>query len=183
MVQSRCRHIVVLDSGCDGDFTYEDLGNALRKIRIDLKIPITFPDESSASLRKREKRCATATIHYSAVDGDVPNGDLIYIKPIFLGNEPPDVGSYRASHLSFPHQSTAEQWFDESQTESYRMLGLHSVDEIFRGWNGGSFSGLRSHIENAYLGIIPELPVSTGPISSTPSPATPGLSAIVQHVG
>ena len=30
------------------NFTYEDLGNALRKIRIDLNIPITFRDEVPA---------------------------------------------------------------------------------------------------------------------------------------
>jgi len=45
MIRRGCRNIVALDSGCDPDFTYEDLGNALRKIRIDLKIPIEF-DES-----------------------------------------------------------------------------------------------------------------------------------------
>ena len=39
MVRRRCRFIVVLDGGCDPNFQYEDLGNALRKIRIDLKNP------------------------------------------------------------------------------------------------------------------------------------------------
>jgi len=26
---------------------------------------------------------------------------------------------------AFPHQSTGDQWFDESQFESYRALGYH----------------------------------------------------------
>jgi hypothetical protein len=29
----------------------------------------------------------------------------------------------------FPHESTADQWFDESQFESYRALGYHIADK------------------------------------------------------
>ncbi len=36
MVRRRCRFIVVSDAGCDPDFVFEDLGNAVRKIAIDL---------------------------------------------------------------------------------------------------------------------------------------------------
>jgi hypothetical protein len=50
-----------------------------------------------------------------------------------MGNECTDVQSYHAEHPEFPQQSTADQWFNESQTESYRMLGLESMDEISRG--------------------------------------------------
>ena len=32
MLRRRCRFIVVIDAGCDPDFTFEDLGNAVRKI-------------------------------------------------------------------------------------------------------------------------------------------------------
>jgi hypothetical protein len=100
------------------------------------------------------KRCATASIQYSAVDGEGADGELIYIKPMMLGNEPPDVTSYHSAYRTFPHQSTAEQWFDESQTESYRMLGQHSVDEIVCGWTPGSpLPDLCKHVESTYLGI------------------------------
>ena len=43
MVLRRCRSIVVVDGDADSDFQFEDLGNAIRKIEIDLGIPITFP--------------------------------------------------------------------------------------------------------------------------------------------
>ena len=36
MVLRRCRYIMVVDAGCDSDYVFEDLGNAIRKIRIDL---------------------------------------------------------------------------------------------------------------------------------------------------
>jgi hypothetical protein len=111
MVRRRCRVIVVLDGGCDPEFTYDDLGNALRKIRIDMRIPIEFTDEALRPLAERTRRWTVATIRYSAVDREAEDGQLIYIKPMLLGNEPPDVRSYAAAHRAFPHQSTSDQWF------------------------------------------------------------------------
>jgi len=32
---------------------------------------------------------------------------------------------YKSQHQDFPHVSTLDQWFDESQFESYRKLGQH----------------------------------------------------------
>jgi len=155
MVLRRCRQIVVLDSGCDPTFTYEDLGNALRKIRIDLKIPIDFDDEYVEPLHQKKKRCAAATIRYSFVDKNWPDGQLIYIKPMLLGTEPPDVEAYAVANPSFPHQTTANQWFNESQTESYRMLGLHTVDEICRDWSGGSLDDLFDYVREVYFKARP----------------------------
>jgi hypothetical protein len=147
MVRRRCRTIVVLDGGCDPDFTYDDLGNALRKIRIDLGVPVDFDGSRSRPLKMRERRCAVGTIRYSAVDGPGTDGRLIHVKPMLLGTEPPDVSSYAAAHPTFPHQSTTDQWFDESQTESYRLLGLLTIDEMCGGWAGGSLSDLCRHLE------------------------------------
>jgi hypothetical protein len=151
MVRRRCRFVVVLDGGCDPDFTYDDLGNALRKIRIDFGIPIDFDDPHTRLLKERRKRCAVGTIRYSAVDGPGTDGRIIYVKPMLLGTEPPDVASYAAAHPAFPHQTTAEQWFDESQTESYRSLGLLTIDEICGGWAAGSLSDLCRHLTAVYL--------------------------------
>src|SRR5262249_8049069 len=59
MVRRRCRFIVVSDAGCDPDFKFEDLGNAVRKIQIDLGVPIRF--YGLEKLRARHK-----------TDGDTP---------------------------------------------------------------------------------------------------------------
>ncbi|HUD64211.1 MAG TPA: hypothetical protein VMQ17_06530 [Candidatus Sulfotelmatobacter sp.] len=49
---------------------------------------------------------------------------------------PDDVWRYYDQHETFPHQSTADQWFDELQFESYRVLGeyigVHAAEEIGR---------------------------------------------------
>jgi hypothetical protein len=40
------------------------------------------------------------------------------------------VVQYRNDHPEFPHQTTADQFFDEPQFESYRRLGLHIGDTV-----------------------------------------------------
>src|SRR5262249_2170615 len=42
MVLRRCHIIVVSDAGADPDYRFGDLGNAIRKVRIDLGVPIEF---------------------------------------------------------------------------------------------------------------------------------------------
>ncbi len=167
MILRRCRQIVVLDSGCDPAFTYEDLGNALRKVRIDLKVPVDFEDQYIHPMREKKRRCAIATIRYSAVDATWPDGQLIYIKPMLLGTEPPDVEAYAAANPSFPHQSTGNQWFNESQTESYRMLGLNTLNEICRGWNGDSLEDFGRHVREMYLAVPPDAPQMLRPAAAT----------------
>jgi len=155
MIQRRCQTIVVLDGGCDEKFAYEDLGNALRKIRIDLDTHINFEEPCITPLRAMAKRCAVAEILYPGGE----KGQLIYVKPMAIGNLPPDVASYAKANMAFPHQSTADQWFDESQTESYRMLGELTMDEICKGWTGGpAVEGLPQHVMSEYLGLKPEPP-------------------------
>jgi hypothetical protein len=51
MVRRRCKLIVVSDAGCDPEYAFEDLGNAVRKIAIDLGVPIRF--HGLADLRPR----------------------------------------------------------------------------------------------------------------------------------
>ena len=58
-------------------------------------------------------------------------GYLVYLKPSLTGDEPQDVLEYNRRIPEFPHQTTADQWFDESQFESYRKLGMHVGEQAF----------------------------------------------------
>jgi hypothetical protein len=60
-------------------------------------------------------------------------GWLLYLKSSLTGNEPADVLQYQSENPEFPHQSTGDQFFSESQFESYRRLGLHIIREAFEG--------------------------------------------------
>ncbi|MGB7922311.1 MAG: patatin-like phospholipase family protein [Pyrinomonadaceae bacterium] len=145
MVLRRCRFIVVSDAAQDEQFRFGDLGNAVRKIRIDLGVPIEFTDmpiypKSPPADKGRGTYWAIAKIRYSCIDTvwdekekravPAPDGVLLYIKPTLYGDEPRDVLEYKQSFPSFPHQSTGDQFFDEPQFESYRMLGSHVIDRM-----------------------------------------------------
>jgi hypothetical protein len=128
MVFRRCRFIVVSDAGGDPGYNFGDLANAVRRIRLDLGINIEFPDGIPVGPgAARPSRWAVGRIRYSAIDVEAEDGTILYLKPTLIGDEPVDVANYARSHVTFPQQSTAEQWFDEAQFESYRMLGLHTV--------------------------------------------------------
>ena len=86
-------------------------------------------------LRGSNKACAVGVIRYSCVDGESENnhskdGVLIYVKPIITGREPSDVLHYGRANAGFPQQSTGDQFFSESQFESYRELGRNTIAEI-----------------------------------------------------
>ena len=209
MVRRRCRFIVLIDAGEDGDFAFEDLGNAVRKIYIDLGVEITFdslgklknrPSVKSASRAVRDAAArlalsaaegatqhrepaaeevggavnagntdvkvgggagnpavgggkagttpdqhpyhAIGTIRYAKADGadaDEKNADekydgkIIYIKPAYHGTEKSaGIRSYAMANPEFPHETTVDQWFTESQFESYRSLGFYIANEVIK---------------------------------------------------
>jgi hypothetical protein len=59
------------------------------------------------------------------------------IKASITGDEPADVEEYRREKIEFPQQSTVDQFFSESQFESYRRLGLHEARTVLDHFNGG----------------------------------------------
>jgi hypothetical protein len=198
MVRRRCRFIVVVDAGEDAKFAFEDLGNAVRKIYIDLGIRITFdkldglqsrpsphhplsgavldaaakvnmevakvataaalaaqamaqggaaaarPDEAKPKVDVKEGETpepgeipyyALGTIHYVDADGEdadkrYGNGTILYVKPAYHGTETSaGIRSYAMANSDFPHETTVDQWFTESQFESYRSLALDIVHD------------------------------------------------------
>ncbi len=168
MVLRRCHFVVVSDAGCDGKGELNDLGGAIRKIRADLGIPIDFPNgipiyprSADAATRTRGRYWAVGRIRYSVVDPpvtpadaaaaraarDARDGWLLYVKPAFYGTEPPDVYEYAMANAEFPHEPTVDQFFSESQFESYRMLGVHAIARLCDGWMGDALADLVRHGE------------------------------------
>jgi hypothetical protein len=129
LVRRGCRYIVAVDAGADEHYAFEDLGNALRKIRVDLGVNITFKG-FQIGRDSQTRYLALGSVHYA----DSPPGRLLYVKPVVCDrDEPVDVRQYRGSHPAYPHESTVDQWFSESQFESYRALGEHIALTIGRG--------------------------------------------------
>ncbi len=144
LVKRRCKFIVACDADSDGSYAFGDIGNAIRRCREDIGVEIelrlgeltakTAPAAKVASGTQiaalSKWHWAIGKIHYNLVDPAADDGILVYIKTSMTGDEPPDVINYQRQHPDFPHQTTADQWFTESQFESYRRLGQHVVEEL-----------------------------------------------------
>jgi hypothetical protein len=161
LVRRRCRYIIVGDGEQDGALTFGSLGGAVRKCRADFGVEIDI-DPTPIKITKGHStaHCVIGTILYPEFDPTVPQptmskisdsstekskfvqvrpatkyarGWLLYLKSSITGNEPADVLQYQSENPEFPHQSTGDQFFSESQFESYRRLGLHIIREAFEG--------------------------------------------------
>jgi hypothetical protein len=135
LVRRRCRYIIACDADADNGMTFGDLGNAIRKCRSDFGVEITIDPTPVRLLRPdgfAQAHGVAGAVRYPHLSDDQPDfvGKILYIKPTITPNTPRDVLAYRDGHLGFPDQSTADQWFDESQFESYRRLGLHSFQSL-----------------------------------------------------
>lgn len=139
LVRRRCRLIVAIDAGQDGKSTFEDLGNAIRKCYTDFGIRIDIPGMVNdvginEATQTSNKHFTIGEIHYQERYGkDVENGVLVYIKNSLTGDEPADLQNYKKQEPNFPHHSTVDQFFDEMQFESYRNLGYHIAETVFKG--------------------------------------------------
>lgn len=143
LVERGCRKIVVCDCGADPTPDFEDIGNAVRRCRIDFgaEISLTIDDfiiKGNADGIGRV-HVGKGKIHYQPEHlrrlGLDPvtqaHGDILWIKPTVTATSAADVRQYRRAHNVFPQQSTAEQWYDESEFESYRRLGYESALRAF----------------------------------------------------
>jgi hypothetical protein len=158
LVRRRCRFIIACDAGQDPEMKFGDLGNAIEKCRTDFGVDIEIdiePIRHDGEGGRSRWHCAVGTIHYDRLDSTLPEGTILYLKSSLTGDEPTDVQRYAAEQPLFPHQSTADQWFTESQFESYRMLGQHIAErvieaatdgeEVRRKSAGETFAALRQH--------------------------------------
>ncbi len=138
LVRRRCGYIVACDVEADPNLQFAGLGNAIEKCRTDFGVDIKI-DVSGIRPKKdgdpSENHWAVGTISYPKKSDTEPKftGWLVYIKASLTGEEPTDVLRYKSQVQRFPHESTADQWFSESQFESYRALGEHIAREVFSG--------------------------------------------------
>jgi hypothetical protein len=131
LVRRRCRFIVACDAEEDHAFGFGGLGNAIEKCRSDFGIDIDIDVEPIRGRSYSQWHCAIGRIFYSRVDQSGRDGILVYLKSSLTGDEPTDALRYAAANPEFPHQTTGDQWFDESQFESYRVLGYHIAQNVF----------------------------------------------------
>jgi hypothetical protein len=144
LVERGCRYIVLADCGADPKPCFEDLGNAIRRCRIDFGTEFDLDltplrDDTAADARRhyivgrlRYTQAHADTLGW-APDDDGRNGTIVVIKPTVARAASADVRQYALENGAFPQQTTADQWYDEAQFESYRKLGYDSAGSAFAG--------------------------------------------------
>jgi hypothetical protein len=132
LVRRQCRYIIVCDAEQDEGLGFGGLSTAIRMCRTDfgaeIKIGLSQIARQPDNQPENFSGCHYAVGDIAYADGTV--GKLVYLKSSLSGNdEPADVLGRHNQVPRFPHESTADQWFDESQFESYRALGYHIADK------------------------------------------------------
>ena len=135
LVRRRCKVIIACDAECDNDLTFGSLGRVVRACQTDFGASIDIDVES---IRKGKAgdgapmsraHCAVGRITYA----NGSRGYLIYLKATLTGDEDVSIAEYHSAHREFPHESTGDQFFAEDQFESYRRLGKHIAQTVFKG--------------------------------------------------
>ena len=150
LARRRCKYIVICDAEQDTQMTFAGIGNAINRCRADFGVEIDL-DLRPLQLQENgfsKAHCVVGTVRYPA-PGETPTeaaggvdstcngqrnpeagrdgytGTILYMKSSLVGDEPADLMAYKFQHPQFPQDSTANQWFTETQFESYRRLGQH----------------------------------------------------------
>lgn len=137
LIRRRAALILVTDVGADGKYQFDDLAMAVRKIWVDFGVRVEIaeadldeirPKAAKGAPRFSEKHWAIGRICYPE---GIPPGYLIYVKSTIAADAPVDIRQYYDAHPAFPHEPTADQWFDEDQFEAYRHLGQIIAEKLF----------------------------------------------------
>jgi predicted acylesterase/phospholipase RssA len=133
MIRRRCRYILVVDADADEKFDFEDLARSVRFAAIDLDAKLEFASIKMKPAREAEETSSTFAIgKITYAESPADPSWLIYLKPTyFYETVPIDVRSYGAANSTFPHETTLDQWFGESQFESYRRLGEYLMCKLY----------------------------------------------------
>ena len=151
LFRRRCRYIVAVDGGGEdpnGDLHFSTLGVALRRARVDLGVEVDIDltnleripdsrdgvDYTAAQFTVGTIRYAAGKSHGTGIGDDPNTGILVYVKSgLVRGQLTPDIIEYvRGVNPKFPHDSTADQQYDQPQFESYRQLGYLAGSEVVR---------------------------------------------------
>jgi hypothetical protein len=135
LLRRRCKFIVAIDGEQDAKMSFHALTTLQRLAFIDLGVTI---DINLDDLRLNARGLTRSHFCFSRIaypqekrDDDPVYGYFLYVKLSLTGNEGEFLRRYRLDEPSFPHHSTADQFFTESQFEAYRSLGEHVGDKLF----------------------------------------------------
>jgi hypothetical protein len=145
LLRRRCKFIVCIDAGMEPGMECADLMRLQRYAAIDFGIDMQFDPADLTILPTSYSRAYAILVKIDYAPGQraaapAPGlappppvlGWMLYVKLAITGTEPRYVLDYRREHPEFPHQTTAQQVYDEAQFEAYRALGECAAASLFR---------------------------------------------------
>lgn len=139
LLQRRRKTIFICDGEADGDYSFNSFNNAVRMAYVEENVKVVIPELKRIVPEKKDGTFGPSATSVAIGDviyppkkgkGDCEYGKIYYLKSSVTDDVPVHVTNYQKKHPDFPHQTTADQWFDDSQFESYRALGEHVAQEI-----------------------------------------------------
>ena len=134
LLRRRCKFIIASDAEADVNLSFGGLATLIRHASIDMGIEIEMELEEvrKSTTGFSRKKCALGKIRYPKVgQQQAETGYLLYIKSSISGTETEYIREYRTRSTDFPHETTGDQFFNETQFEAYRALGYDSAKTLF----------------------------------------------------
>ncbi|MEM7102437.1 MAG: patatin-like phospholipase family protein [Bacteroidota bacterium] len=152
LLRRRCKLIIAIDAGADPNSEFIDLHNLVVRARNELGIQLKFrKDQIPEEVIKPKQSHGFSRTHFAVADiiqltekrgtkGKV--GTFVYVKSsVTAPGKKKDISrqvksyQYKTYHADFPHESTADQFFDEAQWEAYYYLGYFIGKDVLMGRN------------------------------------------------
>jgi len=147
LVRRRCRFIIISDAAADPDYGFLDLAKVIEMVRVDFGAKVMLSTDSlvpQGEKRYSERAFAVGSIQY--IDQAEP-AKLIYIKTTITKGLSEDIYGYRRANPTYPDESTADQFFDETQFEAYRELGFQIGEALCSGGPHQDIESLFNSVE------------------------------------
>lgn len=170
LVRRRAALILVTDVGADGEYRFDDLAMLVRKLSVDFGVRLEIDEAALDEIRPPSTKPGADPLKSSCFSArhwavgrlcypDDPGrpGYLIYVKSSLGAEAPIDIRQYRDAHPAFPHESTADQWFDEDQFEAYRHLGQSIAEALLDELDSGAAGGTAAQQVAALLARTQQL--------------------------
>ncbi len=138
MLRRRCRYMVVVDAGQDASYAYADLSMLIQHASIDFDIKVDFASVQQVGETSLRPAGTLASVTYPEIHEEVDekgkivrkgqkkqNGTILYLKPWLAPDAPMELRAFKVLRPKFPHEPTTNQFFTETDFESYRQLGRH----------------------------------------------------------
>ncbi|MEO0470667.1 MAG: patatin-like phospholipase family protein [Bacteroidota bacterium] len=133
LLRRRCKFIVVCDFEEDKKYGFASFNHAIRMANVEENIDITIDLKPLIPESREDNNIPKSSASVAIGSIGYPNntkGTLVYLKSSLNNCDlPVNIYNYRKLNEDFPHQSTADQYFDDAQFEAYRSLGFHIAGE------------------------------------------------------